>query len=147
MATYSFLDVLSSIVGPGGAIPLASSAGVTSEGISIEPSEDLNTMAIGADGRAMHSLHASHGGHVQIRLQKTSPINALLSVMLALQRSSGALHGQNAINVTNIATGDNIICQQCAFARVPSVNYKTEADMIEWRFDVGIMNYVLGANV
>jgi len=147
MATYSFLDVQASIVGPGGSFSIGAGSGSSEEGITLEPSEDLNTMTIGADGKGMHSLHASRGGKVVVRLLKTSPTNALLDQMMELQRTSGALHGQNVISVANFATGDVTTCSQAAFAKQPTVSYKKEADMIEWHFDAISMIMMLGANV
>ena len=44
MSTYSFLDVQATIVGPGGAFSLGSGAGVAEEGISIEPTGEIDTM-------------------------------------------------------------------------------------------------------
>ena len=50
MTTYSFLDIVVSMTGPGGVINLGSGAGNTKEGIKIEAAEDIDHMDIGADG-------------------------------------------------------------------------------------------------
>jgi Protein of unknown function (DUF3277) len=147
ITTYSFLDVQAAITGPGGAFSIGAGSGNAEEGITIAPTEDVDTMTIGADGTPMHSLHASKGGRVVVRLQKTSPTNALLSQMLALQRSSGALHGQNTITITNTATGDNITCQLCAFGKQPEIKYGKEGGFNEWEFLCGIVDQQLGGGV
>jgi len=147
MATYSFLDVQAAIVGPGGVINLGSGSGAAEEGITIEQIDELDTMTIGADGTPMHSLHASKAARVVTRLLKTSPTNALLSVMVALQRQSGLLHGQNTITINNLATGDVITCQRVAFGKVPAITYAKDGGLIEWEFMAGITNVTLGASV
>lgn len=144
LQTYSFLDVQASIVGPGGSFALGSGSGAAEEGISVTPSEDMNNMAVGADGSAMHSLHADRSGRIAVRLLKTSPVNGLLATMLALQRSSAANHGINQISIVNLNTGDVITCQQVAFAKVPDLNYAKEGGINEWLFDAGIITPALG---
>lgn len=146
-ATYSFLDVKCSITGPGGGFSLGSGSGNSEEGITVEPSEELNTMTIGADGQPMHSLHANKSGKVSVRLLKTSPVNAQLASMLAFQRASGANHGQNTLSVVNIVSGDTITCQAVAFSKWPTLNYAKEGGTNEWSFDAGIIDQGLGAGV
>lgn len=133
--TYSFLDTQAAIAGPGGNFNLGAGAGIAEEGITVEPAGDVNAMTIGADGKGMHSLHADKSGHVIVRVLKTSPVNALLSAMLAFQRTSGANHGQNTITIVNSSLLDGITCQQCAFSKVPTVTYAKDGGMNEWRFD------------
>lgn len=145
--TYSFLDVHAAISGPGGGFSIGSGAGVAEEGISLEPNEDIDTLTIGADGEAMHSLSANKSAKCTIRLLKTSPINAQLQAMLAFQRSSSVAHGQNTISVTNPVSGDAITLQQTAFARQPTVTYSKVGDMLEWSFNSGKADFGLGAGV
>lgn len=146
MATYSFLDVQAAIVGPGGSFGLGSGSGAGEEGITITPTEEIDNMEVGADGAAQHSLIANKSGKVSISLLKTSPTNALLSGMMAFQRTSGANHGQNTITLVNNVTGDTISCQQVAFAKVPDLNYKKEAGMNTWEFNAGVIDPGLGSN-
>jgi hypothetical protein len=144
MSTYSFLDVQAAITGPGGSINLGAGAAVSEEGISIEPTEDINTMTIGADGTPMHSLHANKSGMVTVRLLKTSPVNQQLSLMYAFQTASGTNHGQNTISVANSKTQDVITCQIVAFKKAPTIDYKKEAGLNEWTFQAGIIDRTLG---
>lgn len=146
MGAYSFLDVVASIVGPGGAFPLAAGSAAAEEGITIEMAEDKDTMTTGADGSVMHSLHAGQAGSVTCRFLKTSPTNALLQVMYDLQTVSSALHGLNTIVVTNPATGDIMTALQCAFRRQPTITYAKEGGIMEWSFNAGHIYGVLGAN-
>lgn len=145
--TYSFLDTLAALAGPGGAVNIGSGAGVASEGITCAPTTDIDAMVVGADGSAMHSLVADKSGKVTVRLLKTSPTNELLSTMMAFQRTSGANHGQNVLTVTNKVSGDVVSCQQVAFAKVPTVVYDKEGPMNEWEFNVGVMDVALGSGV
>jgi hypothetical protein len=147
MATYSFLDTFASIYGPGGAVNLASGAGVAEEGITVEAEGDIDTQTIGADGEVMHSLHANKSGSVTLRLLKTSPINSMLSIMYATQTATSLLHGRNLITITNAITGDNIVCRDVAFKKAPSITYAKEAGMNEWTFNVGKIDRLLGVSV
>lgn len=147
MQSYSFLDVKATIVGPGGSISLGSGAANAEEGISIEFTEETNTMLIGADGSVAHSLHASKAGRIIVRLIKTSQVNALLTEMYNFQRTSSLLHGQNTLVITNIATGDVYTCQQVAFARYPTNTYGKEANVFEWEFEAGKIDPTIGANL
>ena len=145
--TYSFLDVQATISGPGGGFSMGSGAGASEEGISVEPSEEVGTMTIGADGSGMHSLHANKYCKITVRLLKTSPVNAQLAGMLALQRTSGANYGQNTISIVNMASGDSITGQQAAFAKWPNLTYAKEGGMNEWEFNVILLDQGLGAGV
>lgn len=145
--TYSFLDVMAAITGPGGTFQLAAGAAAAEEGISIEPTEDIDNMAIGADGAGVHSLIASHAGKVTVRLLKTSPVNALLNAMMALQRQSAANHGQNVLSITNRVSGDVYSCRGVAFAKVPPNAYAKIANVIEWEFNATDIDPALGAGV
>jgi hypothetical protein len=145
MSTYSFLDVVASMVGPGGAVNLGQGAATSEEGVSVEPTEDIDTMTIGADGTPMHSLHANKSGTVTVRLLKTSPVNQKLAQMYAFQTASGSNHGQNTISIGNTATQDSITCQQVAFKRAPNITYAKEGGMNEWVFNAGIIDRTLGS--
>lgn len=142
--TYSFQDVHATIIGPGGTISLGNGAGAAEEGISLEFTEETDTMHVGADGSVAHSLHASRAGKITVRLLKTTPTNALLAAMYNFQRVSSLLHGQNTIAVTNVVTGDVYAGQQVAFARFPTNAYAKEAGTMEWEFNVGRLEVVLG---
>ena len=144
MATYSFMDVNCSIVGPGGSFPLGYGSGSSEEGISIAMTEEKNTMTVGADGTVMHSLHAGNSGTVTVRFLKTAPTNSQMSTMLDIQRVSSALWGQNTIVISDPARGDQISCTNCAFQRWPNVNYAKDGGIQEWAFHAGQINGVLG---
>lgn len=144
-AVYSFLDVTAAIVGPGGAFSLGSGAGVAEEGITIDPSTEIDGMQIGADGSGQHSLHADKSGKVTVRVLKTSPVNKLLSNMYNFQTASAASHGQNTITITDVARGDVITCQQVAFAKAPNLAYGKEAGTNDWEFNAITIDRTLGS--
>lgn len=144
--TYSFLDVVASLVGPGVAVNLGNGAGPAPEGISFDPSADLDTMTIGADGSGMHTLHADKSGSFTVRLLKTSPTNKILSAAAAFQRTGGSVHGQNTLTIIDKNRGDVITGRNVAFARIPSVSYGAEAGVIEWRFNALQVDMALSSN-
>lgn len=144
MATYSFLDVQASLVGPTGTCSLGYGSAAAEEGISIDMSGDKNSMMIGADGEGVHSLHADKSGKVTIRLLKSSPQNAVLMAMFDAQTLSSALHGKNLITVTHSEAGDITVCRSCAFSKKPNLSYKKDADTVEWVFDSIKIDTILG---
>lgn len=144
MATYSFLDVVAAIKGEGGSVNLAAGAGIAEEGITIEAIEDKNVMTVGADGSTMHSLMATEASTVTIRLLKTSPVNGQLSQMYSTQTVSSSKHGKNTITVRDNTRGDTITLTDVAFKKRPAINYQKEGGTVEWVFDAGKTEMVLG---
>lgn len=144
MASYAFNDVAATLSGPTGSINLAYGAGAADEGITFEAAGDKNTMTIGAGGAVQHSLHADKSGRVVLRYLKTSPTNAALQQAYDIQTTSASLHGQNTILCQQKAAGDVTTARQVAFKRKPAINYQKEAGIIEWEFDAGMIDTVLG---
>lgn len=144
MATYSFLNVQATIVGPGGAFNIGQGAGIAEEGIETEMAGDKDTMTIGADGTGMHSLHADKSGTVTVRLLKTSPTNAKLMAMYDLQTASSLLHGQNVITITDTGSGDSTGCRGVAFKKKPVLRYAKEGQLMEWAFNAIAIDSILG---
>ena len=145
MNTYSFLDVVATIVGPGGSISIGSGAGVAEEGISIEFADDLDTMLIGADGKGQHGLSANRSGTITVRLLKTSPVNQQLMAMAEFQSASASTHGQNTLVVTDVSRNDVVTAKQVAFARRPSLQFAKDPGLNEWRFNAVAIFPVLGS--
>lgn len=143
--TYSFLDVTAAFEGPGAAFPLAGSGeGNAEEGITVEATEDINTMTVGADGSVMHSLHANKSGMIRVRLLKTAPLNSLLSAAYNFQTASGANHGKNTITIANPVTGDNVTCTGVAFKKATPLTYAKDGQYNDWEFHAGQIDRVLG---
>lgn len=145
--TYSFLDVHATISGPGGSFQLGAGAGNAAEGISVEFTEDKDRLVFGADGSPMHSLVASKGGKVLCRILKTSPTNYLLAQLYNFQLASSLVWGQNVITIFNPISGDDYTATQCAFTKFPRNDFSKEAGMIEYDFNCGVLDVVLGPGV
>ena len=144
MPAYSFQSVHCAIVGPGGAFQLGGQgAGNAEEGITITKDEK-NTRTMGAEGSVMHSLHASEGGKITVRLLKTSPIHLQLTAMYQFQRTQSSNWGQNTIVLTDIERGDVYTMTQCAFSKFPDNVYARDGNVIDWEFDVGFVEPLLG---
>ena len=144
--TYSFLDVVATLTGPGAAaVPLGNGAGIHDDGITVEFEEDQNTMTTGADGTVMNALKATRRGHCIVRVMKTSPTNAFLSLLFNFQKQSSANWGQNLIVVSDLVRGDLYRCALAAFAKYPSITWSKEGMVLnEWRFHVGDIEPLLG---
>jgi hypothetical protein len=146
MSTYSFLDTNATIVGPGGSVNLGQGAGTAEEGITITANEDIDNMTIAADGSGMHSLSANKSGVVTVRLLKTSPVNARLMQMYALQTASSQSHGQNTFSLSNSNLQDAVVAQQAAFKKVPDLTYAKDGGFVEWTWNAINVNRTLGSN-
>jgi len=144
MATYSFQNVQASIVGPGGSFSLGYGAAVADEGITIESAGEKDVMTVGADGKVMHTLLADKSAKLTVRLLKTSPVNSQLQAMYDAQSQSASLWGQNVITVADTASGDVNTCTSVAFAKNPTKTYNKDGAMLEWEFNAGSLNSVLG---
>lgn len=145
--TYAFQSVKATIVGPNGVFTLADGAGAADEGLTVEMSEPKNTRVTGADGSWMHSLHSGKSGRVTLRYLKNSITNALLSAMYNADTNNPAAHGQNVITISNLTSLDVISCRGCAFAQQPAISYGKDGQMVDWTFDVGEVDELLGAGV
>ena len=144
MATYSFLDVTASLIGPTGVIDLGQGSANSEEGITQTMGGNKNTMTIGADGEVMHSLHADKSGTITVTLLKTSPVNKKLSLAYNAQSQSSATWGNNVIVIRNTASGDISTARSCAFQKQPDFNNAKEGGTVAWVFDCGKIDQVLG---
>lgn len=144
MATYSFMDVSATLVGPTGSIDLGYGSATSDEGISVTMSGAKNTMTTGADGEVMHSLHADKSGTITVSLLKTSPTNKKLNLAYNIQSQSSATWGNNVIVIRNKVSGDIITARSCAFQKQPdNANAKT-GNTMAWVFDCGKIDQALG---
>lgn len=143
MPTYSFSDVLVSIVGPGITTSIGAGNGVASEGIAIAMAA-THTMTIGLDGEGVHMLNPDKSGTVTISLLQTSPKNAILQAAYDAQSASSALWGKNLIVVTMAGVGDVHSCRSCAFAGKPSVSYGQDGHTVAWKFNALKIDSILG---
>lgn len=144
MGSYSFQDVTATLVGTSGTIDLGYGSSVAEEGITIAYANPRNKMRVGADGEGMNSLLANKSGTVTVRLLKTSPVNAKLSQLYNEQSLSSSAWGQNLITIEQKVAGDKTLCRSCAFQKHPDLTYATEADIIQWVFDVVKIDALLG---
>lgn len=144
MTTYAFQNITATLAGDGVSVDLGYGAGVSGEGITVSPSGDRNTMSIGADGSSMHSLHADRSGTVTVRLQKTSPVNAVLQTAMNYQMNAPASHGNNILVIRDHVTGDHISASSVAFKGPPTITYAVEGGGNEWTFHCGRIDQVLG---
>lgn len=143
-STYSFINVVATIAGPTGIVPLGYGSSNADEGISIDMIGDRNTMLIGADGNGMHSLHADKSGTVTVRLLQVSATNALLQAMYDAQQLTATLWGQNTITIQQMLSGDITACRQCAFKKKPALSYKKDGIVIDWIWDAIKIDTILG---
>lgn len=144
MTTYSFQDFNVTLAGPTGVISLGYGAGVAEGGVTVARSANLNSMKIGIDGRPMHSMLKNESGTITIELQRVSPKNAALSAMANLQNSTSALHGKNVLTVTNSRSKEVSVATSVAFQKMPDLGADAEGKTVQWVFDAGKINTLMG---
>ena len=142
ISTYSFLDVMASISGPGGSFDLK--GGNAEEGITITRANAKNVMTAGADGSVMHSLRAEDSGTATVTVLKTSPLNSMLANLYNAQKNSSTTWGKNTISLRDMVNGDDITLSGCAFQTPPDLNYATEGGTNAWPFDFGKIDWKPG---
>ena len=141
---YSFMDTQAALTGPAGTVNLGYGAGDAEEGITLEMLTDKDVMVIGADGSVMHSLRATKGGTLTVRLLKTSPTNAVLERLYNTESNNPAIWGNDTITITQIGVGDLHNCASVAFKKKPNFKYAQDGDIIEWEFNAGFIDSILG---
>ena len=144
MATYSFLDVNVAITDPAGSFNISPGGGIAEEGVTVAMEGDKTTVVVGCDGTPMTSLHAAQNGTVSVRLQKTSPTNYLMSTLYAQTTGSSANSGNSTITIRNPTRGDTIVCLGCSIKKFPDNINAREGGMLDWVFNAGIINMILG---
>lgn len=144
MSTYSFIDVVASLSGPGGTVQLGYGAATAEEGISVEMVDDKNTMQIGAGGEGQHNLHAGNAGTITVTCLKNSPTNAQMMAMYNYQKQSSARWGQNVLSLRNVVSGDTITAVEGAFKKAPKNAFSKDGPMMEWVLDFVKIEQMLG---
>lgn len=144
MPTYSFIDVNATLTSTLGTVNLAYGAAASEEGITIARNAEKTIQTIGAGGSNMFSLRADKSGTVTCRYLKTSNTNAALMALYDAQSLSSATWGINTIQVNNTATGESYTCRECAFSKVPDINFAEEGGIQEWEFLAGYVDGVGG---
>lgn len=141
--TYSFLDVLASMSGPGGSFDIKG-MGIAAEGIRFSYTTDKDIMTVGAGGAGMHSLRAGNEGTVTISLLKIAPGNALLNQLYNYQKQSSAYWGQLQLSAANPVSGDSITCLNGGFRKAPDVVYDVAGPVMVWEFHFVQIEEILG---
>lgn len=125
--TYSFRNVAFNIDGS-----LVTNFDEGDDCITIEPTSDLGTPKVGADGGSILSITADQSATVTIRLLPNSPMNRFLENKVKRMRS-GALTGTTfAIGFTDLSSTETGGCTQAVVMREPTTTRGVNANNLEW---------------
>jgi hypothetical protein len=153
---WSFVDLQVTLIYPNGTTVLQSvtgtqvggvdvgAGGFSEEGLRITRLREKNIMTEGADGSIMHSLRASKAARIMLSFLKTAPANAALSQVWNAQEGDSSQWGRNSFHITQTSTGDNFTLNSVAFVKFPDTNYRAEGGVMDWEFDVGFCDSILG---
>ena len=93
---------------------------------------------------AIDSTNVGNPGRAVVRLLKTSPVNAMLSLMCNFQKASPANWGANTIAFSDTNRGDVVTLTSASFKKQPTVGYNKEGPTNDWEFE-GVLTIQLAA--
>lgn len=103
------------------------------DAIMIEPTTELGTPIVGADGTSIVSITADQSASLTLKLLPNSPFNAYLS-QKAKRARGGALTGITfAIGFVDMSNGETGGCTQAVVTKEPSIQRGANAAEKEWR--------------
>lgn len=127
--TYSFDNVAFSIDGA-----LVNGFDEGDDCILIEPTTELGTAKIGADGTSIVSITTDQSATVTIRLLPVSPFNAFLRNKVKRMRS-GALTGLSFnIGLTDLSSRETGGCTNAIIIQEPPMTRGAMVNSLEWKF-------------
>lgn len=114
--------------------------------VSIEPSTDLSSMQVGADGEVARSVSTNKTCKITLTLQQTSASNDVLSGLMEVD----ALTGGNVFPVTvqDLRGRTVFMAPQAWLSKRPTISFGAEVDVRTWELTTGApAAYFLGGNV
>jgi len=139
LVSYSLMNVNATLSGPGAQISLGYGAAVAKEGITAEMLEEKDGLLVGADGSIMHSLRGGNAGRISVRLLKTAPANAALSIAYNFQRTNASFWGQNILMISDVQRGDVVTATNLAFTKFPTVTWAEDGNTLDWVFTGNVL--------
>lgn len=100
--------------------------------ITIEPTSDLATAKVGADGGSVLSVTADQTATVTIRLLQNSPMNRFLENKVKRMRSAALTGREFAIGFTDLSSGETGGCTQASVMREPTITRGVNSNNLEW---------------
>jgi len=102
------------------------------DAVVVEPTEDIGTMLVGADGDSIFSQRAGNPHTITLRLQHTSPTHRLLQQKWAVQRAPGIRVTPFPFTHMDVDSGEGGAANECFIMTVPSDQKGRNAVMREW---------------
>lgn len=102
------------------------------DAIAVEPSEDIGTGMVGADGSSIFSHRAGMPHTITLRLQHTSPSHRLLHQKWAMQRAEGMRVSGFPFTVQDVDSGEGGVADDCYIQSAPSDQKGVAAVAREW---------------
>ncbi len=103
--------------------------------VEINPSNDLSTMQVGADGEVARSISSNKTCEVVITLQQTSPSNDVLSGMIEIDSLTGGV--LFPISVLDLRGRTVFLASQCWISKRPSITFGQEVGDRAWTLMTG----------
>ena len=102
------------------------------DAVVVEPTEDVGTGVVGADGAAVFSQRAGNPHTITFRLMPQSPAHKLLHEKWALQRTPGMRTSSFAVTINDVDANEGGTALQCFIMTAPSDEKGVATSAREW---------------
>lgn len=116
-----------------GGVPMTGTAPDTF--VNIEPTSDMVTSQVGADGEVARSRNSDRRATIEITLLGTSPSNDVLSGMVAADELSGS--AMFPVTVQDLRGTTMFLAPQAWIRRKPNITYGGEVGTRTWTLEAG----------
>ncbi len=103
--------------------------------VEINPSSDLSTMQVGADGEVARSISSNKTCEIVITLQQTSVSNDILSGMIEVDSLTGGT--LFPVSVLDLRGRTVFLASQCWISKRPSISFGQEVADRAWTISTG----------
>lgn len=138
----STLDPKKVIITIGGVIPTGFADGTF---VTITPDGDDFATYKGSDGVTSRAAQNNTTAIMVLKLQQTSPANAALSALRAVDVTTGV--GAFPVGVKDLLGSTTHAAAKCWFVKQPESKFGKEIDVVEWNVQLTVYKGFIGGNI
>lgn len=126
--TFSFTNVAFSIDGS-----LVNGWDEGDDCLTIEPTTELGTAKVGADGTSIVSITADQSATLTLRLLPVSPFNAYLRSKVSRMRSGAITNLTFPVGFTDLSSRESAGCTNAIITQIPTDTRGAMVNSLEWK--------------
>ena len=130
MYAYSFANIVLNVKGI-----VIDNYAEGDDDITVEPLVDAATTKVGADGHMVASISANRGCRVVIKLQQTSPGNAVMQRFYNLQLVAGAAFSPLSLGMKDVMLQDVVTATGGLITKQATLKRGAQANDTEWTLE------------